>query len=85
MVTIEPASEPRVLAALARLADDDDFRVVLGWIAEERQRQLEDNTQEMDDRLLRQGQGAGIAISTILATAQGAREALRQMHRPREI
>lgn len=73
---MKQASE-RVLAALASLEHNHEFKVVRAWLEESLAAQDVGNRRATGEQLVR-GQGIAICLETLLETAAKARETLQR-------
>lgn len=71
-------TDPKVLGALARLANDQDFLVVKEWLEASRDGLYAQVTRTRDDVLVRWYQGMAQAIEDLLDHAESAQAALRK-------
>lgn len=74
----DPDEQARVLRALDRLGNSDDFQVVRRWLESELSRIREANDQVEEEVHLRRGQGAALTLRYLFETQDSAREALRR-------
>lgn len=67
--------------ALARLDNDIDFEAVMKWIRSELYVISVRNDEQVDDVMLRQGQGAAQVLRSIVEVADNARRNIQQRRR----
>lgn len=70
--------DQRVLSALASLEGNPDFEVVMQWLRQSREDQVNAGMYDKDDVLVRWSQGAYQALDSLISTAEAARKNLKR-------
>lgn len=76
---INRPKEPLVWQALTRLRYNDDWNTVRKWLESERKALQDRNDGQLDDTLLRQGQGASLMLKELFKTLDESEDAIRRM------
>lgn len=69
---IHPPKDKRVLQAIGRLNYNDDFKTVRAWLESELSSLSEKNDNELQEVLLRRGQGAALMLRAYLSIHENA-------------
>ena len=71
--------DKQVLQSLSRLAYNEDFKTVRAWLEPELTNISIKNDNELDEVLLRRGQGAALLLRQFLTIQDNAEETLTKM------
>lgn len=71
--------EVEVIKSLARLAYNDDFKTVRGWLESELSNISKANDEYLDEILLRRGQGAALLLRQFMSIQDNAETTLSKI------
>ncbi len=75
--------DPRVWQALSRLQYNDDWNTVREWLETERQGLQDRNDSQLEDVLLRRGQGGSLMLKELFRVMDESTEAIKRMEAQR--